>query len=139
MSLNRGERSKHAERRRIARARDKATIAKIRARMIRERRTTCHLCGERIDLEADQFHSNSFTLDHLDPVALSDASYTRYGDVAPAHRKCNRARGTKSVEAARLELRGLGGVTLPREGEYIRNPNGGGFLDWQGNRVSREW
>jgi hypothetical protein len=50
--------------------------------MIREGRTTCHLCGGKINVEAGQYDPDSFTLDHLDPLAMSQARWTRYEDVA---------------------------------------------------------
>ena len=139
MSLDRRyNQSKHAERRRITRARNKDQMRRIRVRMLREGRTTCHLCDRPIRLDVDQYDPEAFTLDHLDPVSMSDARWTKYEDVAPAHRRCNTARGTKSVEATRLELRGLAGVELPPPGEYVKLPDGG-FLNSEGFVNSRPW
>ena len=111
-----------AERRRIRRARDKRTVARMRRRVLAACGRVCHLCGQPIDTSLPQYDPLCYEVDHVVPVDLGGT--TTLANCRPSHRTCNRARSTKSVEVARLELAGLGGVTLPPEGEYIRDPHG---------------
>ena len=50
----------------------------------------CWLCGGTIDMSLPPLHARSFTLDHLVPISKGG---TLDGEVRPAHRACNAARG----------------------------------------------
>ena len=64
----------------------------------RNRRSPCHLCGQPIDYDAPPQHRDSFEADHIHPVRdRPDLAYV-YGNLAPAHSRCNRARQTDRVK-----------------------------------------
>lgn len=71
--------------------------AAIRAQ-VRDHGAPCHLCGHPIDLALSPLHRDSFTVDHLDALALGGAP-RNLDRLAPAHRSCNSRRGTVAVEA----------------------------------------
>lgn len=77
---------------------DQAYVRKREAlrRQARKNDTPCHICGHRIDYDLPWKHPQSFTADHIDPVAKG-GSMT--GQLAPAHRACNSRRGTKDIGA----------------------------------------
>ncbi|MBF0809178.1 HNH endonuclease [Rothia nasimurium] len=52
----------------------------------------CWLCGKPIDLELPSTHPMSFTADHVDAIANGGKLL---GELRPAHRSCNSARGRK--------------------------------------------
>lgn len=54
-------------------------------------RPPCHLCGEDIDYEASHLEPLAFTIDHIIPIAKGGED--ELSNLAPAHRKCNRAKG----------------------------------------------
>ena len=53
----------------------------------------CHLCNGDIDLTLDRKHQQSWTLDHLHPVAIHGDTVPDLSAVRPAHRYCNERRG----------------------------------------------
>lgn len=50
----------------------------------------CWICGASIDMNLPVTHGRAFTLDHLVPLAKGGELE---GEVKPAHRSCNSARG----------------------------------------------
>lgn len=70
--------------------------AVVRAQ-VRDHHRPCHLCGHPIDLTLPATHRQSFTVDHLDPLALGGPPRD-LDRLAPAHRSCNSRRGTTTVE-----------------------------------------
>ena len=50
----------------------------------------CWLCGGSIDMNLPPTHGRAFTLDHLVPISRGGSID---GEVKPAHRSCNSARG----------------------------------------------
>lgn len=54
----------------------------------------CHLCGNPIDLTLPSTHPLSFTADHLDAIANGGHLY---GQIAPAHRRCNSRRQNRRL------------------------------------------
>lgn len=52
----------------------------------------CWLCGKPIDLNLPYTHPMSFTADHVDAIANGGKLL---GELRPAHRSCNSARGRK--------------------------------------------
>lgn len=50
----------------------------------------CWLCGGAIDMNLPPTHGRAFTLDHLVPLSQGGELM---GEVKPAHRSCNSARG----------------------------------------------
>lgn len=50
----------------------------------------CWICGGAIDMNLPPTHGRAFTLDHLVPLSRGGAID---GEVKPAHRACNSARG----------------------------------------------
>jgi 5-methylcytosine-specific restriction endonuclease McrA len=55
----------------------------------------CHLCGGRVDPEVDRRHPDGATIDHLVPISLGGDDEP--ANVATAHWKCNRDKGTRAV------------------------------------------
>lgn len=51
----------------------------------------CHLCNEPIDYEAKHLEPLAFQIDHIIPLAKGGTD--DLDNLAPAHRKCNRAKG----------------------------------------------
>ena len=60
-------------------------------KLVARGRPPCHLCGEEIDYAAFHLEPLSFTIDHIIPLAKGGADSLE--NLAPAHRKCNRAKG----------------------------------------------
>lgn len=58
-------------------------------------RWRCHLCGKKVRRDVDRMHPEGATIDHLVPTALGGKDEP--GNVATAHRRCNRAKGTRAV------------------------------------------
>ena len=54
----------------------------------------CHLCDRPIDLTLPSTHPLSFTADHLDAIANGGHLY---GQLAPAHRRCNSRRQNRRL------------------------------------------
>lgn len=64
------------------------TLRDRHRRIIRRGRPPCHLCGKPIDYTAHHLDPNSFTIDHITPIA-ADGTDT-LDNLGAAHRKCNR-------------------------------------------------
>ena len=56
----------------------------------------CHLCDKPIDLTLPSTHPMSFTADHIDAIANGGHLY---GQLAPAHRRCNSRRQNRRLPA----------------------------------------
>lgn len=57
----------------------------------------CHICGRPIDYGAHWLDPNSFTIDHVTPLAVGRGDdLDTLDNIAAAHRGCNRAKGTRS-------------------------------------------
>lgn len=63
----------------------------LRARVFAYWGTTCHLCGEPIDMSLPGIHRRGPTIDHLLPHSLGGAD--EVGNCRPAHLSCNASRG----------------------------------------------
>lgn len=61
---------------------------------IRRGEPPCWICGQAIDYAADWLDPNSFTIDHV--VPLHKGGQDRLDNIKPAHRGCNRAKGTRN-------------------------------------------
>ncbi len=55
----------------------------------------CHLCGDKVDPTVDRRHPDGATIDHLVPISLGGEDEP--ANVATAHWKCNRDKGTRAV------------------------------------------
>lgn len=73
------------------RRRDTRAIRRLRERVRREE-SICWLCGGPIDPELRAPHPYSFTVDHVQPVALGGSELDR-GNCRAAHRIHNQQRG----------------------------------------------
>ena len=63
----------------------------------RARRAPCHICGQRIDYGAKPSSTpDSYEPDHLRSVDAYPELALLPENVAPAHRRCNRARGKRA-------------------------------------------
>lgn len=63
----------------------------------RDRDTPCHICGQRIDYAAKPSSTpDSYEPDHLRDVRSHPELALLPENVAPSHRKCNRARGKRA-------------------------------------------
>ncbi|USC18124.1 HNH endonuclease [Rhodococcus sp. 11-3] len=62
----------------------------------------CGICGGPIDLSLPAGHKESWTLDHIIPLAQGGDPESPY-NVRPAHMRCNSARGagSRAVRATR--------------------------------------
>jgi hypothetical protein len=58
--------------------------------------TICWICGVEIDVDLPYTDGDSFTADHVDALALGGDIH---GELRPAHRRCNSARGTGERKA----------------------------------------
>ena len=110
--------------RHVRKARSSRPWARMVARVLREKGTICHLCGQ----------AGATSADHIVPVALGGR--TEISNCEPVHEGCNYRRGTKSVEQARAEIAGHG--PLPPEGEKWQLPDGR-WLNPSGVVTSRDW
>lgn len=63
-------------------------------RLVRDTGAPCWLCGCDIDLGLPYTHPMAFTADHVEALANGG---NLYGELAPAHRSCNSARGKRRV------------------------------------------
>lgn len=61
-------------------------------RRVKAEALPCWLCGRPIDLDLPWTHRLSFTADHVDPLGKGGKLL---GELRPAHRSCNSARGAK--------------------------------------------
>jgi 5-methylcytosine-specific restriction endonuclease McrA len=61
---------------------------KNRAIVKREAASVCHLCGLPIDQSLPRYHPDSWTCDHVVPLALGGHPYD-ISNLAPAHWHCN--------------------------------------------------
>ena len=59
-------------------------------RIVARSHPPCHLCGADIDYSAGYLDPESFTIDHIIPIARGGADHI--DNIAAAHRKCNRAK-----------------------------------------------
>jgi len=60
----------------------------------RELPPVCHLCGKLIDMRLHWNDPESWTIDHITPLALGGAPED-LANAAPAHRKCNSKKGAR--------------------------------------------
>ena len=75
----------------------KNTVTRERHRLERHpEQAVCWLCGNTIDMQLPTSHPMSFTLDHIVPLARGG---NLHGEVRPAHRSCNSARGNGRTKA----------------------------------------
>ncbi|MVU83469.1 HNH endonuclease [Nocardia sp. ET3-3] len=65
-------------------------------------REPCHLCDEPIDYSIPYPHPDSFEADHVKPV--SKGGYL-FGELRASHKRCNTARGNRSVDEYRDSIR----------------------------------
>lgn len=70
-------------------------------RRCERRNTLCHLCDLPIDYCAKALQPLAFELDHHHPVATHPHLAVRSWNFRAAHSRCNRSRGSMTVEAAR--------------------------------------
>jgi len=70
----------------------------IRYALMEKQGGRCHLCGEEMDANADAHDDRAVTMDHLIPVSEGGRVSAR-GNLALAHRGCNRTRGSKPLPA----------------------------------------
>lgn len=64
----------------------------------------CHICGKSIDYDLPPGRPGTFELDHLIPRTQAPDLVHEPDNWRPAHLACNRARGTKPLEAVRIDL-----------------------------------
>jgi len=83
---------------------------KVRARVLREE-STCHLCGQWVDVRLPHGLPGSPEVDELTPVTYGGSPFNRT-NCRLAHRYCNRLRWHRPVEPARAEL--MADATLQR-------------------------
>jgi len=60
----------------------------------------CHLCGQPIPHGVHRDHPLAYQVDHIHPVATHPWLARALTNLAPAHRRCNRARGTRPLTPA---------------------------------------
>ena len=72
------------------RGRNLRAYRRAAARLRRTAEPICWICGGDIDLELPHTHADSFTADHVEPLALGGSPV---GELRPAHRSCNTRRG----------------------------------------------
>lgn len=60
---------------------------------VKRHQDTCWICGEPINFDADYPAPDSFTVDHVEPVAMRPELARTYSNLRAAHAGCNRARG----------------------------------------------
>lgn len=75
---------------------------KVRARVLREE-STCHLCGQWVDVRLPHGLPGSPEVDEVIPVTYGGSPFDRR-NCRLAHRYCNRLRWHRPVEPARAEL-----------------------------------
>ena len=90
-------------------ARSSRPWARLRDRVLRAS-TICHLCGQ----------DGADTADHIVPV--SHGGRNTIDNVAPAHRRCNEARGTLPVADAIAKIRKQGIAGTSHEGGFWHVP-----------------
>lgn len=56
----------------------------------------CWLCAQAIDYAAPRDDANSYTTDHIRPLSLHPDLAEDPANFAPAHRRCNEARGNRA-------------------------------------------
>lgn len=66
------------------------TIRDRHRKRIARTKPPCHICNEPIDYTADHLDPNSFVIDHIIP--LNKGGTDTPGNVAAAHRSCNRTK-----------------------------------------------
>jgi len=76
----------------MSRTKDR-TYLRNRARI--RNQDVCWLCGQWINPEYKTPHPLSWSADHVVPVSRGGSNH---GELRPAHRGCNRARGSKPVD-----------------------------------------
>lgn len=64
--------------------------------VIRRGKPPCHLCGNDIDYTLKSPDPGSFEIDHIIPLTLGGADDLE--NLAPSHRRCNRAKAAKTLE-----------------------------------------
>lgn len=67
------------------------------------RNDPCWLCGQPINYKADYPAEDSFTVDHMYPVATHPHLAEDPGNLRPCHALCNWARGTKKPQMRQSE------------------------------------
>ena len=72
----------------------------MREKLKRQANLVCGICGQPIDVALPQYDPMSFTADHVIAVA---AGGSNYGELQASHYRCNSARGSKPLEAVRLD------------------------------------
>jgi 5-methylcytosine-specific restriction endonuclease McrA len=79
-----------------ARSRSKPSAAMYTDREIFERDSwRCHICGKKVRQDVPRLHDEGATIDHLVPTSLGGEDEP--ANVATAHWKCNRDKGTRAV------------------------------------------
>ena len=67
----------------------------------RKKRAVCHICGERIDYSLKPSSAPlSYEPDHIKPVAIAPELELDLNNIAAAHMRCNRQRGTGASDGA---------------------------------------
>lgn len=71
------------------------TLRRRHRAIVKAKGEPCHLCHQPIDYSVASPHPESFTIDHI--VPLAQGGKDQLANIAPAHRRCNLAKNKRDL------------------------------------------